>query len=117
VHRVCFALTLFHPILCASLSALRILEIKGPPSRMGAFPLPLCSIGAYDLYRWNPKVLLWTLLVAVSFCTPNGFFMFWGNYIPLIVTTIFILLGLVLLGDFGHSWSELCLENWEASSR
>ncbi|KAG6820480.1 hypothetical protein H0H93_016542 [Arthromyces matolae] len=30
--------------------------------------------------------------------------------------TIFILLGLVLLVDFAHSWSEMCLENWENSS-
>ena len=30
--------------------------------------------------------------------------------------TVFILLGLVLLVDFAHSWSEMCLENWENSS-
>lgn len=42
--------------------------------------------------------------------------MFWGNYIALIGATIFILLGLVLLVDFAHSWSETCLENWENSS-
>jgi hypothetical protein len=41
--------------------------------------------------------------------------MFWGNYIALIGATIFILLGLVLLVDFAHSWSETCLENWENS--
>jgi len=33
----------------------------------------------------------------------------------LIGATIFILLGLVLLVDFAHSWSETCLENWEKS--
>lgn len=42
--------------------------------------------------------------------------MFWGNYVSLIGATIFILLGLVLLVDFAHSWSETCLENWENSS-
>lgn len=41
--------------------------------------------------------------------------MFWGNYVALIGATIFILLGLVLLVDFAHSWSETCLENWENS--
>lgn len=30
--------------------------------------------------------------------------------------SIFILLGLVLLVDFAHSWSDTCLENWEASN-
>lgn len=42
--------------------------------------------------------------------------MFWGNYVALIGATIFIVLGLVLLVDFAHSWSETCLENWENSS-
>lgn len=42
--------------------------------------------------------------------------MFWGNYVALIGATIFILLGLVLLVDFAHSWSETCLENWENSN-
>jgi hypothetical protein len=42
--------------------------------------------------------------------------MFWGNYVSLVGATIFILLGLVLLVDFAHSWSETCLENWENSS-
>lgn len=41
--------------------------------------------------------------------------MFWGNYVSLIGATIFILLGLVLLVDFAHSWSETCLEHWEIS--
>jgi hypothetical protein len=65
---------------------------------------------------WGPKVLLWLVLVAVSFFIPNPFFMFWGNYVSLIGATIFVLLGLVLLVDFAHSWSETCLENWENST-
>ena len=64
---------------------------------------------------WGPKVLLWLVLVVVSFFIPNGFFMVWGNYIAMIGATIFILLGLVLLVDFAHSWSETCIENWESS--
>jgi hypothetical protein len=64
---------------------------------------------------WGPKVLLWIVLATISFFIPNGFFMFWGNYVSLIGATIFILLGLVLLVDFAHSWSETCLENWENS--
>src|SRR5258708_28351294 len=64
---------------------------------------------------WGPKVLLWLVLIVTSFFIPNGFFMFWGNYVALIGATVFILLGLVLLVDFAHSWSEMCLENWEAT--
>jgi len=100
VHRVCFALTLFHAILSASLIGVRDTRDKRAALQNG---------------WWGPKVLLWILLVAVSFFIPNGFFMFWGNYVSLIGATIFILLGLVLLVDFAHSWSEMCLENWEAS--
>ena len=55
------------------------------------------------------------MLVIVTFFIPNGFFIFWGDYVALIGATIFILLGLVLLVDFAHSWSETCLENWEKS--
>ena len=53
--------------------------------------------------------------MVVTFFIPNGFFIFWGDYVVLIGATIFILLGLVLLVDFAHSWSETCLENWEKS--
>ena len=69
------------------------------------------------MYRWwGPKVLLWIVLIVVSFFIPNGFFIVWGNYISMLGATVFILLGLVLLVDFAHSWSEMCLENWENSS-
>ncbi|KAG6844290.1 hypothetical protein H0H87_008159, partial [Tephrocybe sp. NHM501043] len=101
VHRICFALTLLHFILGLSLIGIRDTRDKRAAIQNG---------------WWGPKVLLWLILVVVSFFIPNGFFMFWGNYISLIGATIFILLGLVLLIDFAHSWSEMCLENWENSS-
>jgi hypothetical protein len=41
--------------------------------------------------------------------------MFWGDYIALIGATLFILIGLVLLVDFAHTWSETCVEKWEES--
>lgn len=62
---------------------------------------------------WGPKVFAWLVLVTITFFIPNGFFMFWGNYISVIGASVFILVGLVLLVDFAHSWSETCLENWE----
>ena len=64
---------------------------------------------------WGPKVLLWLILVVTSFFIPNGFFMFWGNYVSLIGATVFILLGLILLVDFAHTWSETCITKWEES--
>ncbi|KAI0783609.1 serine incorporator/TMS membrane protein [Abortiporus biennis] len=101
VHRICFALSLFHLLLGALLIGVKNTKDKRAAIQNG---------------WWGPKVLLWLILVAVSFFIPNGFFMFWGNYVALIGATIFILLGLVLLVDFAHSWSETCLENWENSN-
>ncbi|KAG6900579.1 hypothetical protein C0993_008296 [Termitomyces sp. T159_Od127] len=101
VHRICFALALLHFILSLSLIDVKDTRDKRASIQNG---------------WWGPKVLLWLVLIVVSFFIPNGFFMFWGNYVALIGATIFILLGLVLLVDFAHSWSEMCLENWENSS-
>ncbi|KAF9523557.1 serine incorporator/TMS membrane protein [Crepidotus variabilis] len=101
VHRICFALALFHLILSSALVGIKDTRDKRSAIQNG---------------WWGPKVLIWFILVGLSFVIPNGFFMFWGNYVALIGATIFILLGLVLLVDFAHSWSETCLENWENSS-
>ncbi|KAH0833103.1 serine incorporator/TMS membrane protein [Lanmaoa asiatica] len=98
VHRLCFALFLFHSLL--SLSLIGVTESRDKRA-------------AIQNGWWGPKVLLWLLLVVVTFFIPNGFFIFWGDYVALIGATVFILLGLVLLVDFAHSWSETCLENWE----
>ncbi|KAG2341376.1 TMS membrane protein/tumor differentially expressed protein [Suillus weaverae] len=100
VHRICFALSIFHAILSLSLIGVQESRDKRAAIQNG---------------WWGPKVLLWILLVVVSFFIPNEFFMFWGNYVSLIGATIFILLGLVLLVDFAHSWTEMCQENWENS--
>ncbi|ESK93006.1 membrane protein [Moniliophthora roreri MCA 2997] len=100
VHRICFALTLLHAILSIALIGVKDTKDKRAAIQNG---------------WWGPKVLLWLVLIVVSFFIPNGFFMFWGNYVALIGATLFILLGLVLLVDFAHSWSEICLEKWENS--
>lgn len=49
----------------------------------------------------------------LSFAIPNAFFMFWSKHIANIGSVAFILIGLVLLIDFVHSWSETCLAKWE----
>ncbi|CAO3600356.1 unnamed protein product [Absidia cylindrospora] len=98
VHRVCFALVLFHSILGALLIGVHDSRQKRAALQNG---------------WWGPKVLIWFALVGASFFIPNGFFMVWGNYFALIGAAIFILIGLVLLVDFAHSWTERCLDNWE----
>ncbi|KLO17246.1 TMS membrane protein tumor differentially expressed protein [Schizopora paradoxa] len=101
VHRICFALSLFHLIIGSLLIGVKDTKDKRAAIQNG---------------WWGPKALLWLVLVIISFFIPNGFFMVWGNYVALIGATLFIILGLVLLVDFAHSWSETCLENWENSS-
>lgn len=98
VHRVCFALVLFHTLL-------GILLLGIQDSRQ--------SRSAIQNGWWGPKLLCWFLLLVVSFFIPNGFFLVWGNYFALMGAALFILFGLVLLVDFAHSWTERCLENWE----
>ena len=39
--------------------------------------------------------------------------MFWSKYIAVFGSGIFILIGLVLLVDFVHTWSEMCIDKWE----
>ncbi|KAF8622553.1 hypothetical protein AX15_006906 [Amanita polypyramis BW_CC] len=100
IHRICFALALFHCILSALLIGVKDTRDKRAAIQNG---------------WWGPKVLLWIVLIITSFFIPNGFFIFWGNYVALIGATVFILLGLVLLVDFAHTWSETCIEKWEES--
>ncbi len=91
-------------------------EASRDPEWVWVSPI-LSRISAHNcpLRWWGPKVLAWLILLAVSFTIPNDFFIFWGNYISIIGATVFILIGLVLLVDFAHSWAEMCLENWEIS--
>ncbi|CAG8463153.1 9591_t:CDS:2 [Acaulospora colombiana] len=100
VHRICFALSFFHIIL-----GLLVIGVNDTRSKRAEI----------QNGWWGPKILLWIFLLVISFFIPNQFFMFWGNYIALIGATMFILVGLVLLVDFAHSWSETCIEKWEES--
>lgn len=84
--------------------------------------LSLLVIGVHDTRTkraaiqngwWGPKLAAWALLVVISFAIPNGFFMFWSKHIANLGSVVFILIGLVLLIDFVHTWSETCLAKWE----
>ncbi|KAI9271998.1 serine incorporator/TMS membrane protein [Sporodiniella umbellata] len=98
VHRVSFALVLFHAILGCLLLGVH-------DSRQAR--------SAIQNGWWGPKILAWIVLLAVSFFIPSGFFMVWGNYLALFGAAVFILFGLVLLVDFAHSWTEKCMEKYE----
>ncbi|KPV73114.1 uncharacterized protein RHOBADRAFT_38760 [Rhodotorula graminis WP1] len=101
VHRICFALAAFHAIL-----SLALVGVKDTRSKRAAI----------QNGWWGPKVLAWIVLVGLSFLVPNGFFIhFWASWAALPGSMAFILIGLVLLVDFAHTWSETCLERWEAT--
>jgi len=94
VHRINFALGVFHSVLAALLIGVR-------SSRSGR--------AAIQNGYWGPKIVAWLLLIVLTFLIPERFFIVWGNYFALIGAMLFLLLGLVLLVDLAHGWAETCL--------
>lgn len=98
VHRITFALALFHVVLALLLHGVH--DSRSPRA-------------ALQNGWWGPKLVAWVALVLGTFLVPNPFFVFWANYVAPFFAVAFLLLGLVLLVDFAHTWSEACLERWE----
>ncbi|WFD32015.1 Membrane protein tms1 [Malassezia sp. CBS 17886] len=98
VHRITFALVLFHVILAGLLLDVSDTQSKRATIQNG---------------WWGPKVVAWSLLVLAAFLIPNPFFVFWANYASPVFAVLFILLGLLLLVDVAHTWSETCLDRFE----
>lgn len=98
VHRINFALTLFHTIL-----ALLLLGVRSTKD----------SRASLQNGYWGPKLLVWIGFIVMSFFIPEEFFFAWGTYIAFIGAMLFLLLGLILLVDLAHSWAEVCLQKIE----
>ncbi|KAF4340365.1 TMS1 [Fusarium beomiforme] len=98
VHRINFALGLFHLILAGLLFG--VANSKNPRA-------------AIQNGYWGPKVIAWLAFVVLSFLIPDSFFLFWGNYIAFAAAMLFLLLGLILLVDLAHNWAEYCLAQIE----
>lgn len=98
VHRINFALGLFHLIFAGLL--LGVTSSRNPRA-------------AIQNGFWGPKIIAWVSFIVMSFLIPDGFFMFWGNYVSLIGGMLFLILGLILLVDLAHTWAEYCLEQIE----
>lgn len=98
VHRINFALGLFHCVLA-------ILLIGVTTSKD--------SRAAIQNGFWGPKLVVWLGLIVLSFLIPNTFFEVWGNYVALVGAILFLLLGLVLLVDLAHTFAEFCIEKIE----
>jgi len=98
VHRVNFALGLFHAILAVLLLGVNSSKDKRAPIQNGF---------------WGPKIIAWLGLIVVSFLIPNRFFEVWGDYVALVGAMLFLLIGLILLVDLAHNWAEYCIEKIE----
>lgn len=98
VHRLGFALGLFHLVMTFLLVGVNNSKDKRAPLQNGF---------------WGPKILIWIGLVVGSFFIPNRFFEIWGNYVAFAGAILFLLLGLVLLVDLAHTFAEYCIEKIE----
>ncbi|KAH9815716.1 Membrane protein TMS1 [Teratosphaeria destructans] len=98
VHRVNFALGVFHALL-----GIMLLGVNSSRDQRA---------GIQNGF-WGPKLVAWLGLIVVSFLIPNRFFEVWGNYVALVGAVLFLLLGLVLLVDLAHTFAEFCIEKIE----
>ena len=98
VHRVNFALGLFHCVMAMLLVGVNNSKDRRAPIQNGF---------------WGPKIIIWLLLIVGTFFLPNTFFEFWGNYVAFAGAILFLLLGLVLLVDLAHTFAEYCIEKIE----
>ncbi|KAL2671115.1 hypothetical protein Neosp_013689 [[Neocosmospora] mangrovei] len=98
VHRINFALGLFHLILAGLLFG--VATSRNPRASIQ---------NGY----WGPKIIAWLAFVVLSFLIPDSFFLVWGNYIAFGCAMLFLLLGLILLVDLAHNWAEYCLAQIE----
>ncbi|KAJ1911221.1 Membrane protein tms1 [Mycoemilia scoparia] len=98
VHRICFALSLWHLILMFVVWG--VSDSRHPRAKI-------------QNGWWLPKILGWVAMVVLSFVIPNGFFTFYSRYIAMAGAGIFLIIQLVLLVDFAHNFAESCIESWE----
>ncbi|KAF4465597.1 TMS1 [Fusarium albosuccineum] len=98
VHRINFALGLFHLILAGLLFG--VATSKNPRA-------------AIQNGYWGPKIIAWLAFIVLSFLIPDSFFLAWGNYVSFACAMLFLLLGLILLVDLAHNWAEYCLAQIE----
>jgi len=92
VYRITFVLAVFHAFL-----ALLTIGVK----RRGD-----CRVSLQDGW-WGIKVILIIGAIVGAFFIPNPFFEYYG-WVALVASGIFIVVQLVLLVDFAHTWAE----NW-----
>lgn len=99
VFRITFALVLFHLV-----HALILVGVRNSKDFRSA---------VQDRF-WGLKFLLVAILTILCFLIPNSFFHVWV-WFSLVGAAIFLLIQLLLLIDFAHSWSESWVTKMEES--
>jgi len=99
VYRVSSTLALFHLIL-----ALVMIGVKTKKEPRASF----------QHTWWSVKIVMLLGLLTGIFFIPNQAFIGYA-YLALVGSLIFILIQLVLLVDFAHSWNEAWVKNYEES--
>lgn len=98
VYRLNFTLGTYHILLMFVL-----LSVKE-----GNFKLQTSIQNSY----WGSKIVLYFVLLFISFkWMGNDFFLWFSKYISLPSGSIFVFIGLVLLIDFAHEYTETCLKH------
>jgi len=99
VYRISFALAVFHLVL-----ALVLIRVRSSKD---------CRSNLQDGF-WFFKFLFLIAVSVVSFFIPNSFFIGYG-WVALIGAGFFIIIQLILLVDFAHTWSETWVGYYEDS--
>lgn len=99
VYRICFAMALF--FLFHSLVLIRVRTGREARAK-------------YQNGYWGVKLVLFVGVIVGAFYMPDSFLHQFG-YAALVGAFLFILIQLLLLVDFAHTWSERWVEKWENS--
>ncbi|KAL6927010.1 hypothetical protein ACO0SA_004096 [Hanseniaspora valbyensis] len=98
VYRLNFTLGLYHILLMFTL-----LGVKD-----GNFKLQTTIQNSY----WGSKIILYFVLLFISFkWVGNDFLLWFSKFVSLPSGSIFVFIGLVLLIDFAHEYTETCLKH------
>jgi len=71
-----------------------------------------CNSNKFNSKWWGLKLILLAGSLIVSLFIPNSIFYVWA-WISLIGGVIFIIVQLILLVEFAHSWSESWVKKWD----
>ncbi|KAM9782650.1 serine incorporator 2 [Neosynchiropus ocellatus] len=100
VYRMCFAMTCFFFLF--SVIMIRVRSSRDPRA-------------AIQNGFWFFKFLILVAITVGAFFIPDGAFNTVWHYFGVVGSFIFIIIQLILLIDFAHSWNKLWLENAEES--